>query len=108
MAGSYRNYSIKIIRHSLSSWWLSRVNEFSRKHRKTHGEIWDEEVLETIYGPNAVLHILSGKAYACSLRGHLLLQSALEVIILQLNNCLNIDLKDMPVFEPDPVLESVF
>ena len=67
-----------------------------------------EEVLETIYGPNAVLHILSGKAYARSLRGHLLLQSALEVIILQLNNCLNNDLKDTPVFEPDTVLESVF
>ena len=49
-----------------------------------------EEVLETIYGPNAVLHILSGKAYVCSLRGHLLLQSALEVIILQLNNCLTL------------------
>ena len=41
-----------------------------------------EEALENIYGPNAVIHMLNGKAYSRSIRGHFLLQSALTVSLL--------------------------
>ncbi|CAB4000917.1 Hypothetical predicted protein [Paramuricea clavata] len=34
---------------------------------------WLKEALETVYGPNAVIHIMSGKAFSRALRGHLLL-----------------------------------
>lgn len=36
-----------------------------------------EEVLETVYGPNAVTHMMSGKAVARALRGHFLVEAAL-------------------------------
>ena len=35
------------------------------------------EALETVYGPNSVLHMLSGKAVARALRGHFLTEAAL-------------------------------
>ena len=38
-----------------------------------------EEALGNIYGPNAVIHVLNGKAYSRSIRGHFLLQLALTV-----------------------------
>lgn len=36
-----------------------------------------EEVLETVYGPNTVTHMISGKAVSRALRGHLLVEAAL-------------------------------
>ena len=39
-----------------------------------------EEAIENIYGPNAVIHMLNGKAYSRSIRGHL--QLALTVSLL--------------------------
>ena len=36
-----------------------------------------EEALETVYGPNAVIHMLSGKAVSRALRGHFLVEAAL-------------------------------
>ena len=36
-----------------------------------------QEALETIYGPNAVNHIMTGKAVSRALRGHFLVESAL-------------------------------
>ena len=36
-----------------------------------------EEALETVYGPNAVAHMISGKAISRSLRGHFLVEAAL-------------------------------
>lgn len=35
------------------------------------------EVLETVYGPNTVTHMISGKAVSRALRGHLLVEAAL-------------------------------
>ena len=40
------------------------------------------ELLETIYGPNTVVHMMSGKAVSRSLRGHLLTESALMCKII--------------------------
>jgi hypothetical protein len=42
------------------------------------------DVLEVIYGPNAVCHMLTGKAYARALRGYLLLDAALSVLLLKM------------------------
>ena len=36
-----------------------------------------EEALETVHGPNAVIHMISGKAVSRALRGHFLVQAAL-------------------------------
>lgn len=36
-----------------------------------------EEALETVYGSNAVNHIISGKAVSRALRGHFLIEAAL-------------------------------
>ena len=36
-----------------------------------------EEALETVYGPNAVAHMMSGKAVSRALRGHFLVEAAL-------------------------------
>ena len=36
-----------------------------------------EEALETVYGPNAVTHMMSGKAFSKALREHWLVESAL-------------------------------
>ena len=36
-----------------------------------------EEALETVYGPNAVAHMISGKAISRALHGHFLVEVAL-------------------------------
>ena len=36
-----------------------------------------EEALDTVYGPNAVTHMISGKAVSRALRGHFLIEAAL-------------------------------
>jgi len=41
------------------------------------------EALECCYGPNAVLHMISGKAVARALRGHFLIDSALNILLLR-------------------------
>ena len=41
-----------------------------------------QELLETIFAPNTVTHILSGKAFARAVRGHLLLDTALSTVRL--------------------------
>ena len=41
-----------------------------------------QELLETIFAPNTVTHILSGKAFARAVRGHLLLDTALSTVLL--------------------------
>jgi hypothetical protein len=40
------------------------------------------EVLEVVYGSNAVIHMLTGKALARARRGHFLVDAALNIIIL--------------------------
>jgi hypothetical protein len=57
-----------------------------------------EEVLGLIFGPNTVEHILSGKAYARSVRGHFLVHAALTDILLDyLKNLVNEDENVTPV-----------
>ena len=40
-----------------------------------------QELLEVVYSPNTVTHILSGKAVARAVRGHLLIDSALNAMV---------------------------
>ena len=42
------------------------------------------DVFEACYEPNAIIHMMSGKAYARALRGHLLLEAALAVKLMNL------------------------
>jgi hypothetical protein len=41
-----------------------------------------QELLETVFAPNTVTHILSGKAVARAIRGHLLLDTALNTVLV--------------------------
>ena len=41
-----------------------------------------QELLELIYAPNAVVHMLIGKAIARAMRGHFIVDAALNVLIL--------------------------
>ena len=41
-----------------------------------------QEITELVYAPSAVVHILSGKAYARAVRAHLLVDAALNALIL--------------------------
>ena len=40
-----------------------------------------QEVVELVYAPNAVSHMLTGKAYARAVRAHLLVDAALNAIV---------------------------
>ena len=42
-----------------------------------------QDVLETIYAPNAVTHMMSGKAVQRATRGHMLIENALTVLLLE-------------------------
>ena len=41
-----------------------------------------QEIMELVYAPSAVVHILSGKAYARAVRAHLLVDAALNAVLL--------------------------
>ncbi len=41
-----------------------------------------QELLELIYAPNAVVHMLTGKAIALAVRGHLIVNAALNALVL--------------------------
>ena len=47
------------------------------------------DILEEIFAPNVIQHIISGKAYARALRGHLLIYAALQKLIF--NDMVNQD-----------------
>ena len=67
--------AVEIIQaRSLKAWRLSYNNDL-------HGQYWFndglEEALETVYGSNAISHMISGKAVSRALRGHFLVEAAL-------------------------------
>ena len=41
-----------------------------------------QEVLELIYADNAVVHMMTGKAIARAVRGHLIVNAALNTLVL--------------------------
>ena len=41
------------------------------------------DVLQTVYGENTVKHMLTGKAISRAIRGHILVESALNQILLK-------------------------
>ena len=41
------------------------------------------DILEVIYGENAVIHMLNGKAYSRAMRGHLIVDQALSSILIK-------------------------
>ena len=42
-----------------------------------------EEVLEQLYATNVIVHIISGKAFARAVRGHLIVHAALQKMIME-------------------------
>ena len=76
------------------------------------------EALETVYAPNTVNHMLSGKAYARALRGHILTSSALMSMIIKgfIDNLSSSEVdrllelassEDLGVFDSDAVIQSL-
>ena len=63
------------------------------------------EVLEQCYGPNAVLHMLSGKAVARAQRGHYLVEAALGIILVQRLTTASSEYKSLQdfTFTPDDI-----
>ncbi|CAH3181920.1 unnamed protein product [Porites evermanni] len=54
-----------------------------------------KELLELIYAPNAVEHILTGKAIARAVRAHLLVDAVLNTLIL--SKALGVSIPDLEV-----------
>ena|SRR6218665_2066019 len=52
------------------------------------------DALETCYGPNAVIHMMSGKAIARALHGHFLIDAALALKLMRL-----VIHEDVPVYQ---------
>jgi hypothetical protein len=50
-----------------------------------------QEVLETEYAPNAVIHMLSGKAVSRAIKGHNLVASSLHAILLAKSYTIDIE-----------------
>ena len=53
-----------------------------------------EQILEVVYAENAVKHILSGKAIATAVQGHLMVHAALNAMLTA--NAYNIPLPSLP------------
>ena len=64
-----------------------------------------EQVFELIYGHNAVVHMLAGKAIARAVRAHLIVDAALNALVL--SNAMNIPLFSTSHEETESSLEEV-
>jgi len=49
------------------------------------------EALETVYASNAVSHMMSGKAVQRAIRGHILIENALTILLLEKASCSETD-----------------
>jgi len=56
-----------------------------------------QQLLKVVYAPNAVIHMISGKAVSRSVRGHFLVNAALNSILI--SQVLNIDFMQTPATE---------
>jgi hypothetical protein len=61
----------------MQAWWLSHDDELLGSIGSMMKGSGLEEALEPVYGPNAVAHVISGKAVSRALRGHFLVEAAL-------------------------------
>ncbi len=61
----------------MQTWWISHNDEFMGSIGAMMKGPGLEEALETSYGPNAVTHMISGKAVSRALCGHFLVEAAL-------------------------------
>ena len=64
-----------------------------------------EEIWETVYAPNAVVHMLTGHAYARGLRAHFLTQLAVAIILFECM-CITPDVKSGMLSLHDAVLNG--
>ena len=67
----------------MPSWWFSYTYELMGSIGTVMKWSAFSESLETVYGPNAVIHMVSGKAVARALRGHYLVEAALMIKLLE-------------------------
>ena len=84
MAEGGENNLFRISKRSLSFRWFPLVDEFLGSTGSVMSGSGLEDALECCYGPNAVTHMLTGKAFARAVRGHFLTEAALMVLLMNL------------------------
>ena len=58
-----------------------------------------EDLLSVVYVENSVMHMLSGKAVSTEIRGHLIVESSLMPLLLEMvKEKANIDLEELDEF----------
>ena len=77
MGQSYGYYKEQINEHCVSVRRISYIDECYGRNWNNDEGISLEESLETVYGENAVQHMMSGKAVSRAPRGHFLVEAAL-------------------------------
>jgi hypothetical protein len=77
------------------------------------------DLLETVYSPNAVVHMLTGKAVARAVRGQFLVDTALQTILLEktievdivsklvTENALEISSENEGIIEDNDILQNL-
>ena len=66
-----------------------------------------DDVLEVAYAPNAVIHMLRGKAVSRAIRGHMTVNSALNALLTADCFNLNLPLPELPIESDDLETEEV-
>ena len=83
MAEGSRNRPFSENEYGLPSWWLPYYNEFLGSVDKLMSGSGLSELLETCCGANTVIQLMSGRAVARALLGHMLVESALVTQLLK-------------------------
>lgn len=63
--------------------WFSHVDELQREHQDGNSRFRINRVLELCYGSTTVSHMLSGKAVSHALQGLLMVDAAMQAVMLQ-------------------------
>ena len=65
----------------MQTWWIPHPDEFFRIYRSFNDGSGLTEILDTIYAENTTPHLLSGKAISRAVRGFVIIESALHVLL---------------------------
>jgi len=68
----------------VQAWWLSRANELHWQRGTVTSGSGFSDALEMCYGPNIVIHMMSGKAFSHAVYGYLLVDAAITARLTSL------------------------
>lgn len=87
VAQSNVDHQSKINDYSLRTWRLSHNDELYGSIGPMMKGSGLEEALETVYGPNALTHMMSGKAVSRALPGHLVEAALVNTLMMSVFPC---------------------